>query len=66
VLEVAYGGSLETKDEEAWGCEGMTNATTSIIDNGDAEKKGGRVATKCMLDDVGGRGRATSLFASRS
>lgn len=69
VLELAFEVLSKVKDdgdEETSGSGEDNSTTTGVTNNCDAERKGGSVVIKCMLDDVGGRGRPTSSFASRS
>lgn len=53
-------------DEVTSGSGEDKSTTTGVTNNCDAERKGGSVVIKCIFDDVGGRGRPTSSFASRS
>lgn len=69
VLELAFEELSKVKDvgdEGTSGSDEDRSTTTGVTNNCDAERKGGSVVIKCMLDDVGGRGRPTSSFASRS
>lgn len=68
---VAFEELSETEDEDDEGTGGSgeewedKSATTGVTNNCDAERKGGSVVIKCMFEDLGGRGRPTSSFASR-
>jgi hypothetical protein len=69
VWELAFEELTKVEDGGDEGVSGSgedKSTTTGVTNNCDAERKGGSVVIKCMLDDVGGRGRPTSSFASRS
>lgn len=56
---------VDDDDEGTSGGGEDKSTTTGVTNNCDAERKGGSVVMKCIFDDVGGRGRPTSSFASR-